>query len=265
MDKDRHFLPHLTWPELEATVARTDVAIMPIGSIEQHGPALPLGTDTLLAERVAREAARRADAVCVPSTWVGLSSHHMAFPGSLTLSDEVFVRYVLEVAGSLARHGFRKILLYNGHGGNEAAMAYLVDRITKTTGASAALFGIAELRKIYLGGNAHLLDIHAGINETSGVLAAYPELVVTDAIERPTMRLEPHRTAVLERVSDDPSLLRYATLGLPDVHEISSNGCITLGDPRTATAERGHDTFRRYVDAVVAFIDTWRSAVPRST
>jgi len=262
MSKDAHFLPHLTWPELAATLERTDVAIMPIGSVEQHGPALPLGTDTLLAERVAREAARRADAICVPSTWVGLSAHHMGFAGSLTLSDDVFIRYVLEVANSLAAHGFRKIVLYNGHGGNEAAMAYLADRITKTTTAAASLFGIAELRKIYLEGTAHLLDIHAGINETSGMLAGYPELVVEEALERPSMRLEQHRYKVLERVSAEPGLLRFATLALPAVQEISSNGCITLGDPHAASVERGAATFERYVAAVVEFIETWRSAVP---
>jgi len=259
-EKDAHYLPHLTWPEVDALRRRTDVAILPFGAIEQHGPALPIGTDTLGVIAVARAAAREADALCAPVLFPALSSHHMKFPGTITLSEETFGRVVMESAASLASHGFRRILLANGHGGNEAALAYLAYRITKETEASALLFGIAELRKIYLTAEIDKLDIHAGIGETSSMLYQQPHLVRSAHLEQPTMTLDPWREALLRQVRDDPGLLRYITLGLPPVHEISSNGCITYGDPRKGTVERGKELFDAYVAAMVEFIGAWRAA-----
>lgn len=263
--KDAHYLPHLTWPEVDALRRRTDVAILPFGAIEQHGPALPIGTDTLGVIAVARAAAGKVDALCAPLLFPGLSSHHMAFPGTITLSEETFARVVMDAASSLARHGFRRILLANGHGGNEAALAYLAYRITRETEAASLLFGIAELRKIYLTAEIDKLDIHAGIGETSSMLYQQPQLVRDDRLQQPTMLLDPWREALLRRVRDEPSLLRYITLGLPPVHEISSNGCITYGDPHRASAARGQELFEAYVAAMAEFIEAWRSATGSGT
>jgi len=258
--KDAHYLPHLTWPEVDALRRRTDVAILPFGAIEQHGPALPIGTDTLGVIAVARAASRKVDALCAPVLFPALSSHHMQFPGTITLSEETFARVVMDAASSLARHGFRRILLANGHGGNEAALAYLAYRITRETEATSLLFGIAELRKIYLTAEIDKLDIHAGIGETSSMLYQQPQLVRSERLEQPKMALDPWREALLRQVRDDPSLLRYITLGLPPVHEISSNGCITYGDPHKGTAARGRELFDAYVAAMAEFVEAWRAA-----
>ncbi len=258
--KDSHYLPHLTWPEVEALLRATDTVIMPFGSIEQHGPALPLGTDTFGAIAVARAAAEESGALCAPILFPALSAHHMHFPGTITLSEDTFRAVVMDAATSLARHGFRRILLSNGHGGNEATLAYLAHRITRETEASALLFGIGELRKIYLTAEIDKLDIHAGIGETSSMLYQQPSLVRRDHIERPTMTLDRWREELLAKVRSDPSLLRYITLKLPAIHLISSNGCITYGDPSTASVERGKELFEAFVAAMVAFIKAWQSA-----
>jgi creatinine amidohydrolase len=258
--RDPYYLPHLTSPEAAALLRTTDTAILPFGAIEQHGPALPIGTDTLGVIAVSREAARRAHVLCAPILFPGLSGHHMRFSGTITLSEETFGRVVMEAAGSLAAHGVRRIVLANGHGGNEAALTYLAARITRETPASAMVFGIAELRKIYLTANIDKLDIHAGIGETSSMLYQQPELIHPERLEPPRMTLEPWRERLLTQVRQDPSLLRYVTLKLPAVHEISSNGCITYGDPAAGTAERGKELFQAYVEALVAFIRTWQSA-----
>jgi creatinine amidohydrolase len=258
--KDPYYLPHLTWPEVAAHLRRSTTAILPFGALEQHGPALPLGTDTLGVVAVARAAARETGALVVPVLFPGLSAHHMGFPGTVTLGEETFMRVVMDVAASLAQHGFRRLVLSNGHGGNEATLGYLAYRITRETPAAAMLFGIAELRKIYLTAEIDNLDIHAGIGETSSMLYQQPALVRREAIERPAMRLEPWRERLLARVREDPSLLRYATLGLPPVHECSSNGCITYGDPARASAERGKELFDAFVAALAAFVRTWEQA-----
>lgn len=258
--KDPYYLPHLTSPEVGELLKTTDTVILPFGAIEQHGPALPMGTDTLGVIAVSRAAARRAKVLCAPILFPALSAHHMHFPGTITLSEETFSRVVMEAAGSLAAHGVRRILLANGHGGNEATLTYLAYRITRETPASAMVFGIAELRKIYLTANIDKLDIHAGIGETSSMLYQQPELVRREKVARPRMTLDPWRERLLAQVRSDPSLLRYVTLKLPPVHEISSNGCITYGDPAAGTVERGKELFDAYVEATVAFIKAWQAA-----
>jgi creatinine amidohydrolase len=143
--KDEHYLPHLTWPEVRAHLARSTTVILPFGALEQHGPALPLGTDTFGAIAVARAAARESGALCAPTVFPGLSAHHMTFPGTITFSEETFSGVVMDTASSLARHGFRRFVLANHHDGNEATLSYPAYRITKETPASALVFGIAEL------------------------------------------------------------------------------------------------------------------------
>jgi creatinine amidohydrolase len=255
--KDPHYLPHLTWPEVKEHLAGSTTIILPFGALEQHGPALPLGTDTLGAVAVARAAARETGALCAPVVFPGLSSHHMAFPGTITFSEATFQGIVMDAAASLAAHGFRRILLSNGHGGNESTLTYLAYRITKETPAAAMVFGIAELRKIYLTAEIDRLDIHAGIGETSSMLFQQPALVRREHIEKPVMRLDPWRERLLGQVREDPSLLRYVTLRLPPVHEISSNGCITYGDPTRGSEARGRELFEAFVAAMAAFIRTW--------
>ncbi|HXX39952.1 MAG TPA: creatininase family protein [bacterium] len=258
--KDPYYLPHLTWPEVDALRQRTDTVILPFGAIEQHGPALPVGTDTLGVIAVSRAAAREAQVLCAPILFPALSPHHMHFPGTITLTEDTFCRVVMEAATSLITHGFRRIFLANGHGGNEATLNYLAHRITRETDGSAMVFGIAELRKIYLTAEIDKLDIHAGIGETSSMLYQQPQLVRSDRIERPKMTLDAWREALLTRVREEPSLLRYVTLGLPPVHQISSNGCITYGDPASGSVARGRELFHAYVDAMVRFIRAWQTA-----
>jgi len=258
--RDPYYLPHLTSPEVDALLRTTDTVILPFGAIEQHGPALPMGTDTLGVIAVSREAARRSRVLCAPILFPALSAHHMRFPGTITLSEDTFSRVVMDAATSLATHGFRRILLANGHGGNEATLTYLAYRITREMPASAMVFGIAELRKIYLTANIDKLDIHAGIGETSSMLYQQPELVHADRLERPRMTLDAWRERLLTQVRSDPALLRYVTLKLPPVHEISSNGCITYGDPADGTAARGKELFDAFVEAMAAFIRAWQTA-----
>ncbi len=258
--KDPHYLPHLTWPEVREHLAKSTTVILPFGALEQHGPALPLGTDTFGVIAVARAAARETGALVAPVLFPGLSAHHMGFPGTITLTEDTFSRVVMEAASSLARHGFRRILLSNGHGGNEATLGYLAYRITKETLAQAMLFGIAELRKIYLTAEIDKLDIHAGIGETSSMLHQQPALVRREHIQKPVMTLDPWRERLLAQVRQDPGLLRYITLKLPEVHTISSNGCITYGDPARGSADRGKELFEAFVAAMAAFVRTWETA-----
>ena len=115
-------LDHCTWPEVEARLRRHTGILLPVGSTEQHGPTGLLGTDSLTASAVAERAAARLDTLVAPVLPFGVAEHHMAFPGTLALTPETFVAAMSDTLRSLARHGFRHVLVVNGHGGNSGAL-----------------------------------------------------------------------------------------------------------------------------------------------
>ena len=126
MEKE-YLLANMTWPEVEERLKECDIALVPIGSTEQHGPALPLSNDYYIATQFALRAAEMVwdshKVVVTPTITFGFSPHHMEFPGTITLSELTLSSLIADVCHSLAQHGFRKIVLVNGHGGNETALS----------------------------------------------------------------------------------------------------------------------------------------------
>ena len=109
------WLNELTWEDVRDYLERKDIVLLPCGTTEQHGPAGPLGLDSYVALALAEDAAGQAGVLSAPPLWYGDSSHHMAFPGTVSLRTETLMQVVRDIITSLARHGFRKILLINGH------------------------------------------------------------------------------------------------------------------------------------------------------
>ncbi|MBI2954114.1 MAG: creatininase family protein [Chloroflexi bacterium] len=187
--KSRLSFGDMTREEVRETAATTTV-IFPTASIEQHGPHLPIKTDTEICEAVCRRAAEIAAAevsvTVAPTLSFGLSQQHFRFPGVIALSTETFYRVVREVCESLARSGYRRIMIINGHGGNDAMirqagkdMAVELDVAI----ASASYWAIARQALIQEG---HALDVgqvagHAGGFETSCMMALRPDRVGPEA------------------------------------------------------------------------------------
>jgi creatinine amidohydrolase len=125
MEKD-YLLANMTWPEVEERLKECDIALVPLGSTEQHGPALPVGNDHFIATQFAYRAAEIVwdvhKVVVTPTVNFGFSPHHMEFPGTITLSELTLSSMIADICHSLAQHGFKKIILVNGHGGNETAI-----------------------------------------------------------------------------------------------------------------------------------------------
>ncbi|MGE5506109.1 MAG: creatininase family protein [Actinomycetota bacterium] len=107
-----------TWPEVEAYLARSANVILPVGSTEQHGPNGLIGTDAICAEAVAWRVGERLDTMVGPTIGIGMAQHHMAFPGSMTFKPSTLLAVMRDCLLSLARHGFERVLVINGHGGN---------------------------------------------------------------------------------------------------------------------------------------------------
>ena len=138
-------MPEVEWArlkaqELRALADQNAVVILPVASIEQHGPHLPVMTDTRLGHEIAVRAARKAfpqrPTVVAPVVWSGLSEHHMAFGGTLTLQQDTYRAVLRDLIDAITRHGFRDIVISNSHGGNIIATQALLDDIAPTSPAT---------------------------------------------------------------------------------------------------------------------------------
>jgi creatinine amidohydrolase len=199
-----------TWLEVAATAGDCVLAV-PVGSLEQHGPHLPLDTDTRIAvELAARLSRSRSDVVVAPAVAYGASGEHAAFPGTLLINHAVLADLLVELVRS-ARDAFAGVALICAHGGNHDALALVRERCRAD--GDPVLVWAAGVR----GG-----DAHAGRTETSLMLAIDPEAVRTElAVAGPTEPLE----VLLPRLRAE------------GVRPVSSNG--VLGDPRGASAAEG--------------------------
>ena len=123
-------LEALTWQEAKERIEQdTEIAVFPIGSMEQHGHHGPLGTDSMIADAVAKDVAKRLNALSLPPLWYGISSHHMSFSGTITVRPEAICHIIEDILNSLIQHGIKKILILNGHGGNTPSIRIACDKV----------------------------------------------------------------------------------------------------------------------------------------
>ncbi|MCU0818087.1 MAG: creatininase family protein [Beijerinckiaceae bacterium] len=221
-----------TAPELNALAKAGALVILPVASMEQHGPHLAVGVDTYLCESVCRLAAERvAEGACVvaPTLWVGMAEHHMALGGTFTLDIPTYRAVLLCLLKSIERHGFKRVLIVNGHGGNIAALgAFLPDFARETTLFIRAVTYF-ELAKPAI---APLLEkqsgtMHACEVETSMMMALQPNEV------RPDRLADAH--GMLE--AESGSLMRPVVARYRPFADLTPSGVI--GDARVANREKG--------------------------
>ena len=275
--KIKNYLPHMTWPEVQDLRTRTDMVIIPIAALEQHALHLPIGTDYLNGLERAKLVAQQVDVLVAPILLPGNSPYHMEFAGTITLSSQTIQQVYFEAAQSLIQHGFKRLLLLNAHGGNQAITRYIVDRINQETAGIAVDLGDAAgpfLTRTQrpTTAPAPVFDRHGGVGETANAMYLTPTLVNLDAAKTATLTMPEHLTKMLpEVVAGDPTAtLVFLAEGLKakgtgkgtSTREMSDTGTWGLRDPKAATAEQGREATESFVQAAVRFIERWRQLRP---
>lgn len=275
--KVKNYLPHMTSPEVRDLLTRTDMVLIPVPSIEQHALHGPTGSDFYAGIETAKLIGQRTDILVAPILLVGQSGYHTEFPGSITLSSQTLQTVYFEAAQSLIQQGFRRLLFFNSHTGNQYMTKFVVDRINQETAGVAIDLadGIGAMLPPQPASSTtpQPFDRHAGVNETSLGLYLFPSLMAMDKAQTPRLTLTPPLAAMLPLVKngDRAATLVFLAEGLkPKVTgkgtsaaEMSTTGSWSERDPHDATAEEGRRTIERQVTAAVAFIDRWKALEPR--
>jgi len=245
----------LTWPQVKEAAAAGKVAVIPVATIEDHGLHLPIDTDLRLCSEVCERAVEAAAdrAVLVPAINHGYSPHHMDFPGALTIGADTFIKYGVDVCRSLTHHGFRRILIVNGHGSNTPFVDIIARLTVVETGALVAAVnywnapGVRDVANALresdsIGGMNHACEF-----ETSIYLALRPELVDMSKAVR-ELSHEPTKNYWTDLVGGDGPLVM-----MEHWSAISKSG--VMGDPTKATAAKGEKLLNAAVTGIVELID----------
>jgi creatinine amidohydrolase len=182
-------LAELSWPEIESALeSGVRTVVVPTASTEQHGPGLPLNVDELRGDALGERIADELGCFVAPTIRPGVSEHHMAFPGTISLSRETFEAVVADYCESLDRHGFETVVLFTSHGGNSEALDAVAERMDEELDARVFVAGtrdgFSEARYAAMadhGVERGVAGQHAGAAETSFILEIRPDLVDMDA------------------------------------------------------------------------------------
>ncbi len=227
-------LTDLTSPETGALRDRIGLVLLPVGAHEQHGPALSVATDALTAQVLCglTGALLRPRVAVAPVIPWGVSWHHMAFPGTISLREETLIALVEDIVGSLHRHGFDRFLIVNTHGGNTAALRLAADRLHRDHGVPVV--GTVYAYSLIAGAARQAMGEevvgHGGGDEASTLLAIKPELVRRDKLAQGDLTGLHAEARQLLRAADGALSLAQ--------DELTRNGI--TGDSTTATEEAGN-------------------------
>ncbi|NHJ84985.1 MAG: creatininase family protein [Asgard group archaeon] len=240
-------LENMTTNEVKEYLKKDCVIIIPVGSTEQHGPANPLGTDFIAAQYIAREASKKANIICAPTIPIGVSEHHKEFTGSLWVRPTVYMEFMKQYISSILHHGFTKIIVINGHGGNSAFLTQIANEIFYDENIRIAtpdvlvFFDFKLVSKLF----PDTKDVHAEAIETSLNLAINPTVVKEE--ELANVPVPPTVWGLhLDNISLPAHLTEFAPYGI-------------VGSLKNISKESGEKVLESAVNNLVKFINDFRN------
>jgi creatinine amidohydrolase len=244
------YLSEMTWFEVDK-LDRSSVVIAPFGSLEQHSLHLPVFTDSMIGDELSRRLNEKfKDTILIlPQMWLGSSSHHMKFPGSMTADFETYIHVARDILLSMLHHGFRKILVLNSHGGNSAVLPVAIqmakEKYMDATLAFVSYWNVSAkeitaIRESPMGGIGHACEM-----ETSMIMLLRPELVRKDKMEKDG--IIPDSEFLLKDMLNMGTVWRYWNAAEHTRH----GGC---GDPTTASPEKGEKFFAAIADRLAKVV-----------
>lgn len=236
---EERFLPRLSSTQIKNLQKRDSLVILPIGAVEQHGPHLPVFTDTLLAETVLEESLKYVPSDSniwfLPSMPYGKSNEHLGRAGTFSLSSSTLQSVILDIGRSLKQSGFRRLLLFNAHGGNNDLLNLIAREVRLETDLMVFRLNVGGLAldEKFLDEKERLLGIHGGDYETSLIMASYPNWVRE---ELPTE---------YPRLLQESTYLRFQKSNFAwTIDDVSASGI--LGNAKTASAEKGRSIYEHH-------------------
>ena len=254
------WLQNLTWEEIKEKIADSrNTIIIPVGSTEQHGPHLPVGTDTMVANALAETAAKEANVLVAPPLWFGWSPHHMVLPGTITIRPDILVEVGFDVIKSLHHHGFDKFILLNGHRIVNITWLQIVgERAKRKLGVKVVIFDPAYMSKTFTGDMEWGEIGHAEEIEGSHMWYYYPDIVKMDrAVDNP----HKHRTLYHVDPKYSGDTLCYIPSSPEEMAELTRTSGGTSGEPSKASRDHGrayHEHLVKRLVEVIKILQEWK-------
>lgn len=233
-----------------------DMAVIAVGSIENHGRHMPLGTDMLIPDKILELMEEKIDILIAPTLPYGATDQLMGFPGTISLGLDGLTLVLTKITDALYSYGIRKFIILNGHGGNIKTIESVGLKLHQK-GALLALINwwliAGELNPKWKGG-------HGGAEETAGVMAVNPDLVDMEQLEVPQL-LKNDMGDALPTMGFNNVAFKGGTISIPrNVHNYSDNGWIGPDAPTQATPQWGQEMLTTMAAYICDFIETFKDA-----
>lgn len=254
------FLAKMNYLEVEEYLKKSDTIVIPVGSLENHGKHMPLGTDTMIPDKIAELLDQRTDLLIAPTINYGATDDLVGFAGTVSLGTEGLIALLRTICDQLYRYGFRHFMILNGHGGNSAAIQAVAMHMYRKGAYMANLnwwLMAGQINPEWAGG-------HGGAEETAGVMAVDPSLIKYEYIELP----EGIRNDISEEIPSGAwtsVIYKGVSVQIPrEIKDITDNGWLAHGFKNDAPTKATPEWGRKMVEAVADYIADFGAAFGRA-